>query len=63
MSYTDQWLCEYGNIIVNYMIKNKLTLEELASKFELDTDTFIYMMRGNIELDDNILENIVYMDT
>lgn len=63
MNNSEQWLCRYGNIIVNYMIKNNMTVEELANKFGVDIESFIYMMRGNIAFDEELLDTIIFADS
>lgn len=63
MNNSEQWLCRYGNIIVNYMIKNNMTMEELANKFGVDIESFIYMMRGNIAFDEELLDTIIFADS
>lgn len=63
MNNSEQWLCGYGNIIVNYMIKNNMTIEELANKFGVDIESFIYMMRGNIAFDEELLDTIIFADS
>lgn len=63
MNNSEQWLCRYGNIIVSYMIKNNMTIEELANKFGVDIESFIYMMRGNIAFDEELLDTIIFADS
>lgn len=63
MNNSEQWLCRYGNILVNYMIKNNMTMEELANKFGVDIESFIYMMRGNIAFDEELLDTIIFADS